>query len=132
MFVRGGRGGCSGGAADLPRLSHVFELAAPNALGLYKGQVYRTNRYGFRGPEPCSRKALRTFRIVVIGDWTTMGEGVSEEETDGAPLERMLASRGSGRFEAIDPGISGANLRQSLEGWKRARPASDSARPEAG
>lgn len=99
----------------LPVLHDVPELGRPNALGLYKGQVHRNNRHGFRGPEPSLTKPEGIFRIVVIGDSVTMGEGVRVEDAYAARLERILQGAGDGRFEVINLGLSGLNLRQSLD-----------------
>jgi lysophospholipase L1-like esterase len=101
-------------ASGLPELRSVIELATPGMVGLYKGQVHRNNRYGFRGPEPALAKPAGTFRIAVIGDSFTMGEGVADDETYVARLEQRLAETNGRRFEVLNLGLSGLNLRQSL------------------
>jgi lysophospholipase L1-like esterase len=103
------------GGEGLAQLRDVLELGRPNALGLYKGQVHRTNAYGFRGPEPALTKPPGVFRIVVIGDSMTMGEGVAEDETYATGLERSLRRAGGDRFEVLNLGLSGINLRDSLD-----------------
>jgi lysophospholipase L1-like esterase len=103
------------GGEGLVELHEVGELRRPNALGVYKGQVHRTNAYGFRGREPSRAKPPGVFRIVVIGDSITMGEGVGDEETYPAQLERSLRASGGDRFEVLNLGLSGLNLRQSLD-----------------
>jgi lysophospholipase L1-like esterase len=103
------------GAEGLAELHDVIELGRPNALGVYKGQVHRTNSLGFRGPERPLAKPPGAFRIVVIGDSLTMGEGVLAEETYAARLERSLRGANGARFEVLNLGLSGINLRDSLD-----------------
>jgi hypothetical protein len=54
---------------------------------------YRHNGEGFRDTEHAIAKPPGTFRIVVLGDSFTFGEGVPFEETWARRLERMLSER---------------------------------------
>jgi lysophospholipase L1-like esterase len=103
------------GGEGLAELHDVLELGRPNALGIYKGQVHRTNAFGFRGREPSLAKPPGAFRILLIGDSMTMGEGVAEDETYAALLEQSLRRAGGDRFEVLNLGLSGLNLRHSLD-----------------
>src|SRR5215470_10136331 len=74
-------------SADLRELTSIFELAAPNTHGMFRGRPYRSNSAGFRGPEYAARTPTGTFRIAIAGDSFTMGEKVFEEEAYPAVLE---------------------------------------------
>ncbi len=100
---------------NLPHLRSVFDLAKTNQRGVFKGHYYRTNSAGFRGPEYSREKPPATVRIVVIGDSMTMGESVDESETYSARLEQALNASGKGRYEVLNLGISGLNVRHSLD-----------------
>ncbi|MBI5526973.1 MAG: SGNH/GDSL hydrolase family protein [Deltaproteobacteria bacterium] len=67
---------------------------------------------GFRGGEVSREKEPGVYRIAVLGDSATFGVGVSAE-TDTVPgrLRELLASR-EGRFEVINAGGPGYNIRQ--------------------
>jgi lysophospholipase L1-like esterase len=100
----------------LPELRTVAELRAPNANGVSAGVPHRTDSLGVRGPERPLRPPADVFRITVSGDSFTMGHGVREEDAYPAVLERLLEDpAGAVRFEVINLGISGLNLRYSLE-----------------
>ncbi|HXK22106.1 MAG TPA: GDSL-type esterase/lipase family protein [Myxococcota bacterium] len=102
--------------AGLPRLENVFELARPNARGVHRGVLWRTNSAGFRGPEATPRPAPGVFRIAVVGDSFAAGDGVREEDAYAAQLERRLAASGSGaRFEVLNFGLGGLNIAQVFE-----------------
>jgi len=63
------------------------------------------NRYGLRGREPEMPKRRDAYRIVMLGDSFTMGEGVSDDQTFSALLERSLSSRLSARIEILNAGV---------------------------
>jgi lysophospholipase L1-like esterase len=95
----------------LPELKSVFDLARPNQRGVFKGVLYRTNSAGMRGPEVAARPPEGAFRIAVIGDSVTMGQGVDEEATYSARLGEMLAAEAGGvRWEVLNLGIAGMNI----------------------
>ncbi|UCE86264.1 MAG: SGNH/GDSL hydrolase family protein [Deltaproteobacteria bacterium] len=99
----------------LPVLRTVADLARPHARGLHKGKPFRTNRDGFRGPEYPYQADPDVFRILVLGDSFTMGSGVEEWEAYPARLESLLnADAGPARFEVLNFGTSGMNLRASV------------------
>jgi lysophospholipase L1-like esterase len=102
--------------AGLPRLENVFELAEPNARGIHRGVLWRTNSAGFRGPEATPQPAPGVFRIAVVGDSFAAGDGVREEDAYAAQLERLLTASGSStRFEVLNFGLGGLNISQVLE-----------------
>jgi lysophospholipase L1-like esterase len=55
-------------------------------------------------------RSPNTFRIVVLGDSYTYGQGVERDKTFPAQLEKLLNNMGSGvRFEVINLGFCGLN-----------------------
>jgi lysophospholipase L1-like esterase len=98
---------------DLPQLHSLKDLIRPNTRGVFKGVLHRTNSRGVRGPEYTSDPAPGVFRIEVIGDSYTMGQGVAEDETYAAVAERLLSQRGR-RVEVINLGVSGLAIRHSI------------------
>jgi len=100
---------------DLPTLRTVAELVKPGVRGVYQGALYESNAEGFRDREYQRPKPPGTFRIVVIGDSFTMGNGVAVEDAYPSQLERMLAARDDGlRYEVLNLGLAGANLERSV------------------
>lgn len=77
-------------------------------------QPYRitTNDLGLRnkGVSPLTTQ----MRILAMGDSRTFGDGVNDEETWPAQLEKALNERQPGRFEVINAGVSGWNAFQGL------------------
>jgi len=72
----------------------------------------RQNSYGYREEEFDSQKAPGMFRIVVIGDSLTFGQGIEEEERFSNRLNRVLKSSG---FEFINFGRCGAETVDELQ-----------------
>ena len=107
--------------ARLPLVDGVLMLARPNVVGrLPNGVLYRTNRFGVRGPDFPERPPPRTFRILVIGDSVTMGAGVAEEDTYAARVERRLNARASDRrHHVVNLGIAGLNAEQVMNRLER-------------
>jgi hypothetical protein len=96
-------------------IENPAELGGKNVRGLYAGASYETNAAGFRDREYALLKPPRTFRIVVMGDASTMGEGVEADDTYAAVFERMLAGRDDGlAYEVLNLGIVGLTLEQNL------------------
>jgi len=98
---------------DLPELQNLRDLIRPNTRGVFKGALHRTNSRGVRGPEYASEPAPGVFRIVVLGDSYTMGQGVAEDETYAAVAGRLLSQRGR-PVEVINLGVSGLAIRHSI------------------
>jgi hypothetical protein len=114
FFVRRTMGGMEAPREDLeglPVLPNLFAMARPNVRGVVAGALYETNSHGIRGPERTIAKPPKTFRVAVVGDSFTMGNGVDYEETYAAKLELALGGLLPGRnVEVINFGISGLNL----------------------
>lgn len=72
-----------------------------------------TDEHGLRNP-PLAPEGART-RILAIGDSTTFGLGVNNEDTWPAQLEKILNERaGAERFEVLNAGMSGYSAFQGL------------------
>jgi hypothetical protein len=70
-----------------------------------------TNHAGFRGPEFTDEKRPGLYRIIDVGDSTTFGVMVNENETYSRQLETMLRKRyGANRIEVLNAGIPGTNI----------------------
>ncbi len=108
-------------AADLPELSGVVALAEPNARGIYKGVLVRTDAQGFRGRRFTRNAAPGVVRIVVTGDSYTFGDGVAEEDTYASQLGGLLdGARPGVRHQVVNAGLSGAPIETVMDRLERA------------
>lgn len=81
----------------------------PALRSLYRG-LYKFNSLGRRGHEFSLAPGENVFRIVMLGDSLTFGQGVPEGSTYSAQVERQLKQRNSPRsIEVINAGASGTN-----------------------
>ncbi|MER3523544.1 MAG: hypothetical protein C4326_05595 [Ignavibacteria bacterium] len=92
---------------DDPILHHRFK---PNASGWYKTNEFNTdykiNSLGLRDKEYSVKKPANTFRILMLGDSFTEGDGVFSNETFAKRLEEKLKSiAGTTTFEVINAGV---------------------------
>src|ERR1700678_3726131 len=79
-----------------PQLSFAH---APNVSAFLMGVPVSINSHGLRDREYSLQKPADVYRIVMLGDSTTLGWGVPEEQTVAKVLERELnASTGTGKF----------------------------------
>lgn len=63
-----------------------------------------TNSMGYRGREVGEKRA-DVYRIIMLGDSFTIGEGVTDEETFSHVLESILNGGGGRRYEVVNLGI---------------------------
>jgi lysophospholipase L1-like esterase len=78
--------------------------------GTLNGVSVRINQSGFRGPDILPKKP-GVVRIVVFGDSIAFGQGVSEDLTLSAQLQKKLRARYPAReWEAINAGVRGYNM----------------------
>jgi lysophospholipase L1-like esterase len=84
------------------------------------GLTYNLNRYGFRGEDFSPTKAPGTFRIIVLGDSFTFGEGVRLEDTFVAGLQELLASRSSRKIEVLNLGVSAWSTKDEIAYYENA------------
>ncbi len=73
----------------------------------------RVNALGLRGPE-LADKAEGEIRVLALGDSLVYGQGVGDEETLPAELERALEERDSGSWTVINAGHRAYDTRQEL------------------
>jgi hypothetical protein len=95
-----------------------FWSLRPNLRGveLPEGGRVDTNSLGLRSPE-LPPKAAGEFRILSLGESTTFGVGVSNDETYSALLEARLNATSSGgarRFRVVNAGVPAWSSFQSL------------------
>jgi hypothetical protein len=95
-----------------PRLSFAH---VPNGSAFLMGVEVRTNSAGLRDREYSREKPPGVFRIVALGDSTTLGWGVPLEQTAAKILERELNASGRGRFEVLNAGVGNYNTVQEVE-----------------
>jgi len=91
--------------------AELFWRLTPNLHHFYNevgGEIVSTNSLGWRAPEVPADKASDEYRIMVLGDSSTYGLGVKEEETFAAVLGGLLGEELPGKrmrvFNAACPG----------------------------
>src|SRR5262249_44290892 len=92
------------------------ELQGEAVEGVIRGAAIRftvsTNREGLRGPEIPSRKA--GIRILALGDSTTFGLGVADEQTWPAVLQARLGERLGRPAGGVNAGVPGYTPYQGM------------------
>ncbi len=93
---------------------YLFWRNRPNAELVYKGVDVSTNAFGMRDDATTQRKPRGTYRIVSLGESTTFGSKVAQNETYSARLESCLDERVTERdVEVLNIGTPGWSLVQS-------------------
>ena len=96
----------------------------PNQVGWLDDGLASVNAMGLRGRLPQTPAPAGLLRVLAIGDSTTFGWGVNDDETYTAQLEQRIAAMDAGRpVEVINAGVSAYDLRQSLKRLKLLAPA---------
>lgn len=86
--------------------------------------TYRTNSFGFRGPETTEPKPPGVFRIIGLGDSFAFGRGVRTEDTFLARLQRLLDEEAGPRaFEVLNWGVAGYDTTDEVNLLKHRGPA---------
>jgi lysophospholipase L1-like esterase len=101
-----------------PKLGFVHE---PGTHAFLMGQDVRINSLGLRDREFSPTKPPGVYRILVLGDSTTFGWGVSLDETASKILERELNAQhvpGYQRFEVINAGVGNYDTVQEVTYYK--------------
>ncbi|NQX88521.1 MAG: hypothetical protein HRT77_07635 [Halioglobus sp.] len=95
-----------------------FELL-PDLEANFKGESFRTNRWGMRDQEYEKEKKLGVCRLSLFGDSHTMGGGLTNEQTYEALLEEKLndnldfLSDRCQRFEVLNFGVANYSVLES-------------------
>ena len=85
----------------------------PDREARLMGVKVRTNAFGFRGPEIGETATSGVVRIAFVGDSTTLGWGVAEQETFAQRVVATLLSQGR-KVEGFNLGIGNYNTAQEL------------------
>jgi lysophospholipase L1-like esterase len=97
---------------------HRFEPNASFAHCYGEGDcvTYQINAEGYRGPEFRVEKPADVYRIVILGDSFTFGEGTPDALVYPARLEAALEGRRAGgrRIEVLNLGMPGDDARDAL------------------
>jgi lysophospholipase L1-like esterase len=97
-----------------PDLSFVH---VPNSHAFLMGVDVNINSQGLRDDEYSFAKSPETYRIMMLGDSTTLGWGVPFEATVPKLLERELnegRTAGTDRFEVLNAGVGNYNTVQEV------------------
>lgn len=98
---------------------HLFWAMRSDIEVLFQGVMLRTNSQGLRHGE-IKAKRHNEFRILSLGESTTFGAGVENDQTYAARLQVHLNQRDPlKRFNVINAGVSGYTSFQSLVYLKR-------------
>jgi lysophospholipase L1-like esterase/tetratricopeptide (TPR) repeat protein len=86
--------------------------------------AYRTNARGWRGPQVADARAPGALRLLALGDSTTFGLGVREEQRWTDVLQRLLALLLEGRraVEVVNAGLPSYSSCQNLVQLERELP----------
>src|SRR6516162_505269 len=83
--------------------TNIRFVQIPNTAAFLMGVDVRLNSHGLRGPDFSLTKAPGTYRILMLGDSTTFGWGVREEDTIAQRLQSMLNNQAKGvSYEVIN------------------------------
>lgn len=82
--------------------------------------TYRTNRYGFRGADFPRNKPEGAFRIMVLGDSFTFGEGVKLEHIFTTRLQDILKNRTVPNIGVLNFGTSAWSTRDEIAYFEHA------------
>jgi lysophospholipase L1-like esterase len=77
----------------------------PGRSAFLMGVPVSINSHGLRDREYPAVKPPGVYRIVMLGDSTTFGWGVTEQQTVAKILERELNKAGNRRFEVLNSGV---------------------------
>ena len=101
-----------------PRLSFVH---VPNRSAFLMGVQVSTNSRGLRDREYSVSKPVGTYRIVMLGDSTTLGWGVPQDQTIPKILERQLNQSnipGYRNCEVLNAGVGNYDTVQEVEHYR--------------
>jgi len=102
----------------------IIYTLSPNSEAYFRGTSVRmyhlkTNSVGLREREIPFEKPDGTFRILLLGDSMSMGEGVASEKTYLRQLESLLEKEATERIETINAAVRGYGSDQELLLFRR-------------
>ncbi len=87
----------------------------PNFESTHAGAIVRSNRWGMRGDDVQLEKPPGVFRIALLGSSNDIGWGVSNEDTYGQRLAKLLNARNDGRrYELLNFSVPDYSLPEQL------------------
>ena len=90
-----------------PGARMAYSPYPPGSNVVTHGHAGRINNLGFRGTEQPIQKVPNTFRILVLGDSLTFGQGVEESEMYTSVLKKALVAKLGPAIEVINTGVMG-------------------------
>jgi hypothetical protein len=106
-------------AMELATRSLLHDITTTGDNGSYFAARWRAgvrlNRFGFRDDEFSPEPAPGVFRIAVVGDSLTYGQGIEEEARLTEQLARQLNEAEPGAFEVLNFGRPGADYERHFE-----------------
>jgi lysophospholipase L1-like esterase len=100
--------------------AEVPYVLRPGLVTTVRSIPVRVNALGLRGREVPLVPEAGVHRVLALGDSTTFGEGLAEEDAFPVQLERELNARGGERWEVLNAGVQGYNTEGEL-GFLRTR-----------
>jgi lysophospholipase L1-like esterase len=100
-------------STNLPS-GHRYIQLIPDSSGVLLGRPVSINAAGYRGRLRETAKPPGVVRLGAFGDSHTFGWGADDNSSYPAALERLLNGAGKGRYEVLNFGVGGHNLRQVL------------------
>jgi len=100
----------------LPTISGPYAASRRNVEGNFHGAWFRSDRFGFRGPNRARSRSPEVLRILVTGESVTLGGGLLEESTYAGRLEtRLREGRPPVVAEVVNAAYGGANAGMALD-----------------
>jgi lysophospholipase L1-like esterase len=91
----------------------LFWSMLPNLQGIFQEKVLSTNSLGLRSPA-VGAKIPGEVRVLCLGESTTFGFGVADDETYAFRAERSLNASGARPIRLINAGVTAYTIFQSL------------------
>ena len=93
-------------------IEEIYYELNPNFLDTVSNIHVSINSLGFRDYEYSMKKSNNTFRIIIVGDSMTFGDGVLINETFSKVLEKKLNKFSNMKYEVLNFGVPGYNIMQ--------------------
>ena len=99
--------GLDGKEIAIPGRPHniLTEVLNPHQIKRRVSFSFSTNSHGLRGKDFSVKKARGTYRIIIVGECVTFGNGVNDHQTYAVLLQQILSKRHPQKtFEVINAG----------------------------